>query len=537
LGKVSLSMRKAFCFVVFFAAFLAALLFCGCGSKQPSEQVLRIPLLVEPTTMDPARVEDGPTIEVLMHIYDGLVRWNEKNQIEPAIAESWKVSPDGRTYTFYLRKNVRFHTGRAVTAHDFVFSINRALSPSTASTVAGTYLNDIEGALDVLSGKAKSASGVKALDDYTLQIRIVKPRAYFLAKLTYPTAYVVDRQNVSSGPQWTEKPVGTGPFKLARWEHNSIVVLEANPDYFDGPPRLARIERPIVLRPSTRHAKYESGEVDAVDVTMGDYDRDVRDPVLKSQMRIYDRPAVFYFALNQRAYPPFRDRRVRQAFAMAIDKPALIRLALKGINRPANGILPPGIPGHDPNFKGLPYDPARARLLLAQAGYPGGRGLPPLTLTFREQMVDLRRLAEAAAEMYRRNLGVDVKLREMEWGVFLQERNRGTLPFFLLRWMADYLDPQNFLSLMLHSKAPENTIGYSNPEFDRLCDQADALMDQKRRLELYRRAERIVVEDAPWIPLFYQRDVELWKPYVKGDRNCLMGHLPHTKTYIDTALR
>ncbi|MGQ9525695.1 MAG: peptide ABC transporter substrate-binding protein, partial [Armatimonadota bacterium] len=511
-------------------AVLAAAVCSGCGPAKKDGQVLRIPLLVEPTTMDPARVEDGPTIEVLMHIYDGLVQWNEKNQIVPAIAKSWTLSSDGRTYTFRLRDDVRFHTGRRVTAHDFVFSINRALSPSTASTVAGTYLNDIEGAADVLSGKARTASGVRALNDHTLEIRVTRPRAYFLAKLTYPTAYVVDRECVTSGPRWTERPVGTGPFRLARWEHNSLVVLEANPDYYRGKPKLQRIERPIVLRATTRHAMYENGELHMTDVTMGDYDRDRRDPVLRLQMRVLDRPAVFYFALNQRAYPPFRDRRVRQAFAYALDKPALVRLALKGLNLPANGILPPGVPGHDPNFVGLRYNPAKARALMAEAGYPGGKGLPELTLTFREQMADLRRLAEAAAEMYRQNLGVNVKLREMEWGVFLQERNRGTLPFYLLRWMADYLDPQNFLSLMLHTNAPENVIGYSNPEFDRLCDEADGLMDQEKRLRLYRRAEEIAVSDAPWIPLFYQRDGELWKPSVKGDRNCLMGHLPHLTT-------
>jgi len=515
---------------------LAALLCGGCAREKRDGQVLRIPLLVEPTTMDPARVEDGPTIEVLMHIYEGLVQWDESNKIVPAIAKSWTVSKDGRTYTFYLREDVRFHTGRRVTAQDFVFSINRALSPSTASTVAGTYLNDIEGAAEVLAGKARRARGVRALDDRTLEIRVTRPRAYFLAKLTYPTAYVVDRECVASGPRWTEKPVGTGPFKLARWDHNSLVVLEANPAYYRGRPKLDRIERPIVLRPTTRHAKYENGELDVTDVTMGDYDRDRRDPTLRAQMRVFDRPAVFYFALNQRAYAPFRDRRVRQAFAYALDKAALVRLALKGLNLPAHGILPPGIPGHDPNLVGLRYDPAKARALLAEAGYPNGKGLPELTLTFREQMADLRRLAEAAAEMYRRNLGVEVKLREMEWGVFLQERNRGTLPFYLLRWMADYLDPQNFLSLMLHTGAPENVIGYSNPEFDRLCDQADALMDQQKRLRLYHRAEEIAVQDAPWIPLFYQRDVELWKPYVKGARNCLMGHLPHITTYIDTSI-
>lgn len=523
-------------------AFAAALsLLSGCATstrkggaeKTASAQVLRYPLLTEPTTMDPARVEDGPTIDVLMHLYDGLVQWNEKNEIVPNLAESWTISPDGRTYTFKIREGVKFHNGDPVTAQDFVYSINRALDPKTQSTVAGTYLNDILGAPDVLAGNAKTAKGVEAVDDRTLQITLDTPKAYFLSKLTYPTAYVVSRRAIEAGgPRWTEKPVGTGPFMLDQWVHNSNVRLAANPNYHEGRPRLDAIERPVLLDPRTRHSKFENGELHMTDVTMGDYDRDRNDPNLKDKLKIFPRPAVFYASMNQKAFPPFQDARVRQAFNHAVDKDTLIRVVMRDVPKKANGILPPGIPGYDPNLKGLEYDPAKAKKLMAEAGYPGGKNFPTLTLTFREKQADMRRFAEAMADQLEKNLGIQVSLREMEWGSFLEARNNGTLPFYYLRWMADYLDPQDFLSIMLRTGTQENGANYSNPEFDRLVDQADVMTDTEKRLELYRRAERIVVEDAAWIPLYFQTDVELWDPAVQGVRESLMGHLPHKTTTI-----
>ena len=525
------------------AALLSILLLPGCatsthttgsgGAGGTGDQVLRYPLLSEPTTMDPARVEDGPTIDVLQQIYDGLVQWNTKNQVVPNVAEGWTVSPDGRTYTFTLRKDVKFTNGDPVTARDFVYSLNRALNPSTQSTVASTYLNDIDGVADVLSGKARAAKGIRAVDDYTLRITLDKPKAYFISKLTYPTGYVLDRKAIEAGgPRWTEHPIGSGPFMLDRWDHQSMVRLKANPGYHEGRPKLDAIERPILLDPETRHAKFESGELQMTDVTMGDYDRDRSDPKLAPDLRTFPRPAVFYCSLNQAAFPPFKDKRVRQAFNYAIDKDTLIRVVMRGVVRKAEGILPPGVPGYDPALKGLDFNPAKARTLMAAAGYPNGRGFPPLTLTFREKQADMKRFAEAMADQLQKNLGITVALREMEWGSFLDARNKGILPFYFLRWMADYLDPQDFLSVMLHTGTQENGAHYSNPRFDALCDRADLLQDARQRLALYRQAERIAVDDAAWIPLYFQTDIELWDPRVKGVEESLMGHLPHKRTYI-----
>jgi oligopeptide transport system substrate-binding protein len=499
--------------------------------------VLRLAQTAEPTTFDPALVQDGPTIEVLMHLYDGLLEWTSDNDLAPALAEKWEVSRDGHTYTFHLRSGVKFGNGREVVADDFVYSLTRALLPATASSVATTYLGDIVGAQEVAEGKATTLTGVKARSDRVLEITIDAPKAYFLAKLTYPTAYAVAREAVEPrGGRIDEKnAIGTGPFRLSEYSRGERIVLMANDDYYEGRPKLDRIERLIVLDAGTRHQMFEAGQLDLVDVSTADLEQDRKDPNLSRLLHSFARPAVFYCALNQRAYVPFRDRRVRQAFNHAIDRERLVKTVLLGVNPPAYGIVPPGVPGHDPGFRGLAFDPAGARRLLAEAGYPDGKGLPPLTLTFRERSPDIKRTAEVIAEMLRANLGVPVALRELEWGKFLAERNRGTMPLYFLRWMADYLDPQNFLSVMLHSSAPENTIGYSNPEFDRLCDTADTTQDRERRLALYRQAEALVVEDGAWVPIYFQRDNELWNPALRGVEDMLMGHLPHKRTHFESS--
>jgi oligopeptide transport system substrate-binding protein len=470
-----------------------------------------------------------------MHVFDGLVEWTPKNELAPALAERWERSADGRTFTFHLRPGVKFHNGRELKASDFVYSMTRALRPETRSAVATTYLNDIVGAADVAAGRAKEVKGLSAPDDRTLKITIDRPKAYFLAKLTYPTAYALCREAIEAkGGRLDETNlVGTGPFRLTEYRRGARIVLERNPAYFGGAPKLARIERSIVLDAGTRHAMFENGQLDIVDVTMADLEQDRKDPELSSRLQYFDRPSIYYAAMNQRAFAPFKDRRVRQAISHAVDRARICKTVLLGVNQPAQGIIPPGVPGHDPAFAGVPFDVAKAKALLAAAGYPDGKGFPALTLTYRERSPDIKRVCEVMAEMLRSNLGLTVAPRELEWGKFLEERNRGTMPFYFLRWAADYLDPQNFTSVMLHSKAPENTLGYSNPEFDRLCDQADVEQAPAKRLTLYRKAEAIAVADAPWAPVYFQRDVELWNGRLKGVEDSLMGHLPHKRTTIE----
>lgn len=527
-------------------ALATALALAACGRSGQSgaggaysvrgDNVLRYALQSRPTTLDPALVEDGDTIDLLMQVFEGLVQWDVSNQVVPNLAEKWDVSPDGKVYTFHLKPNALFQKphARPVTAEDVVYSITRCLLPATRSPTAKTYLYDIVGAADVYEGRATTVSGIKALDPHTVRITIDRRKPYFLGKLTYPTAYVVCREAVEKnrGAIDEKAMVGTGPFAMAEYRLGYSVTLAANPDYHGGKPILSGIERPVLADSNARQTRFESGGTDITDAQRADLSRIRQDPTLGKELREFDRANIWYLALNQRAFAPFRDRRVRQAIAMAIDKDALIRLALNGTAVRANGIIPPGVPGYDPAYRGLPTDPARARALLAAAGYPGGKGFPRLTISFRQGYKYIEDCVVAIRSDLKRNLGIEADIQQVEWAQFLTQRSDGTMPCYCLRWSADYLDPQNFLSLMLHSGSPENSIGYNSREFDGLCDRADVEPNPARRIALYRQAERVAVEDAPWVCLYHLHDVELQKPYVKGIRDSLMGHLPHVTTSV-----
>ena len=512
------------------------------GTAGRAAGVFRDALTAEPTTFDPAKVSDGPTIGFLMQVYEGLVGWGDNNNIVPLIAaEMPKVSDGGKTYTFRLRPGVTFSNGRAVSADDVKYSLTRALDPKLNSPVVMDYLNDIEGAEALAKGQASELTGVKIVDTRTVQIRLVGPRPYFLGKLTYPTGYVLAKEEVEKGPASEggaksidqTNTVGTGPFKLASYVPQSKIVLSANAGYWAGKPKITSLQMPIVLDALTRRNMYQSGQLDILtDIPKGDYEQDSQNPKLKDQIKMFARAATFYLALNQTHYAPFKDKRVRQAVAHAIDKDSIIKNALQGINHKAEGIVPEGVPGFDPTLKGMPFDLAKAKALLAEAGFPDGKGLPPLTLAFRQSYPDYSNVAQVVQQQLV-GIGINVQLKEMDWATLLTQTNDKQIDFFHMRWSADYLDPQDFLSLMFHTNSPENRVSYSNPQFDDLCDRADGELNNAKRMALYHQAERIVVDDAPWVPIYFQRDVELIQPYVKGIRDSLMGHLPYTTTTVD----
>ncbi len=516
------------------------------GNSASAENVLRYPLTAEPTSFDPARVEDGTTIDLLQQVYEGLVIWNENNEIAPNLAEKWELSSDGKTYTFYLKKGIKFHNGREVTAEDFKYSLTRACDPKTKSQTVQNYLKDIVGAMDVNAGKATEISGIKVVDPYTLQITLDGVKPYWLGNMTYPCAYVVCKEEVAkSGGEINENALasttGTGPFKFAEVQRNNLVRLEVFVNYHRGRPKLDGILRPIVKDAGQRLNKYQVGELDIVEISPADLDRVQNDPTLQGELKSFPRAATWYLGLNQDAAgSPYTKREVRQAFAMAINKEEVIKVAMKGQADLANNIIPPGIKGRNESIKPLPFDPARAKQLLAQAGYPDGNGFPPLTLSFRNDYPQVRLTAEVVAQQLKTNLGIRVQQRPMEWGQFLTERKAKTLAFTHLRWGADYLDPQNFLSTLLYTSRrvngqwdhPENGTGYKNPEFDKLCDAADTERNESKRWELYAKAEQMAIEDAPWIPIYFQRDLELIKPRVKNLKDSLFGHRPHVSTEV-----
>lgn len=500
--------------------------------------VYRYPLRFEPVTLDPACLNETPTQELLQNVFEGLVFFDADNRVAPRLAERWEISPDGRTYTFHLRDNARFQNGRPLTSADVKYSLERALWKETRSGVAATYLAGIAGSADAAAGRRRDLPGVSTPDAHTVVIRLTGPRGYFLGELSYPTAWVVCREAIEkNGGVLDEKAlVGTGPFRLASYRHGYGFTLVANDAYWGGRPRLDRIERPIIRDPQTAHIRYESGELDSTGVTAADYLRDRRNPALRDQARLLPGADTVFLVMHPKLQPAFADVRVRRAIAMAIDRDDMVKVASQGIWTRADSFIPPGFPGHNPKFRRIPYDPVAARRLLAEAGYPRGRGFPELTFVYGQSAPEIAAMAEILRDDLRQNLGITVNLREHELAALRTDIFARKVAFTVTDWGPDYIDPQNFLSMLLRTGANLNFSGYSNPRFDALCDEADTETDMPKRIPLYRQADQLAMDDVAVLPLAYTNTRVLVKPYMRDWSYNLISGLPQTKTWIDTAI-
>ena len=527
---------------------LAASLLIGCGkgdfSKKASEgksNTFRYPITSEITSLDPSKVQDGDTIDALQQVFEGLVKWDEKSQVVPNIAEKWDISPDGKTYTFTIRKGVKFHNGREVKAADFKYTLEREADPLFGSETAASYMDVIVGFKERFAKKATELTGVKVVDDYHLAITTEKPCPYFLGLVTYPNYWVVCKEALDGGKEITKttQMIGTGAYKAESYKEREILTLAANKDYRNGAPKIETIERPIIKDPQTRLSKFKDGELDLTRVERQDIEGLAADAKLKDQVKYFERPALYYVGLNCTTYAPFKNRDVRRAFAMAVDSNKIVNDILGGSTPDAKcpvakGILPPSVLGFRPNPAGIPFDLEGAKKLLAKAGYPGGKGLPALTMYHRDGQTDVERVAVAIVTQLRQNLGVECTTKMVPWGQYLAKHNKHDLEFFHMRWSADYLDPQNFLSLLLSTTGAENKINYSNPQYDALCAKADTMVgNDAERLKLYAEAEDIVLQDAPFIPIYIEKDAELISPRVHGLRESVFGHLPHTTVSLE----
>lgn len=525
-----------------FGLVAALLMVAGCGKGNFSSSsgaskgnVLRYAIKTIPTDLDPALVQDGDTIDLLQNVFEGLTAWSEDNKPVPNLAEKWDLSTDGRTYTFHLKKGVKFTNGREMTSDDVAYSLNRAANRELGSQTVENYLNDIVGFRDVWDGKAKEMSGIKVLDPATISITIDKARPYFLGKLTYPTGYVVAKEAVGDKKITDIKQmIGTGPFIPTEYQDGIMFKMKANKDYHNGAPLIDGIERPIMKDNQTKFLAYKRGELDILALERQDVPAVKKDADLEKQLKFYQRPSIYYVAMNPKMIPQFADKRVRQAIAMAIDKDKVVNDILGGQNVRADTVIPPGVPGHREHGAGYPYDVAKAKQLLAEAGFPGGKGFPDIKIAFRDGQADVQLVAENIAGQLHENLGLNIGQEQMEWGAYLARNNQKKNPFFHMRWAADYLDPQNFISLLLSTKGNENKIYYSNPQVDALCEQADSFVGpEEERMKLYAQAEDLVLQDAPWVPIYFQKDAELISPRISaGLRDSLFGHLPHYKLQL-----
>jgi len=465
-----------------------------------------------PLTLDPAISSEMSSHIYVMQIYSGLVKFDSELKPVPDAAERWEISEDGKTYTFYLRKDVKFHDGRKLTAQDFKYSWERACNPATGSQTASVYLSDIAGVADVIAGKSTQISGIQVPDDYTLQVTIDDPKEYFLSKLAYPTAFVVDKKNIESGRNWWQKPVGTGPYKLTRWDEGALIVLKPNQYYYGGQ---ASVHIAFHILAGIPMSLYETNKIDVVEISKSYIDRatDEAGPFY-NELHIFPEFSLHYIGFNT-SKPPFDDQYVRQAFCHAVNKEHIIKLTQKDMVTRADGILPPGMPGYNKDVNGLEFNPLRAKELLAKSSYGSAEKLPPITITVTGWGgTDVEEYLGAVILDWKQNLGVDVSVRLLEPDVFHYNLREEADEMFVLGWIADYPDPQNFLYTLFYTDTEYNYSHFSDSHLDGLLGQAAVEKDYSKRLTLYQQAEQLVIDQAPVMPLWFGKNHLLINPRV-----------------------
>lgn len=476
---------------------------------------LTIRLIGEPETLDWNRAHTPVETFVLTNIMDGLVTFDSNMQVSPALAKDWKISPDGKTYTFHLRPGVKWSDGVSLKAKDFVYSWKRLLTPSMAASYA-YFLFDIQGAEDFNKGKIRDFKqvGIKALNDSTLQVKLNRAMGHWIYVpsfwVTFPLRQdVVEKDGTLTSSAWASpgKMVTLGPYLPVSQEHDSKIVLKDNPDYYSERGNLETITFLVVKDDSTALTLYEANRLDFLtDISSVDLKRLAGRPDLKS---------FPYFKTGYVGYvttrPPLNNVHVRRAISMAIDK-ALIGKILHGGQQPATSWVPPRMMGHSDNL-GFPFDPAKAREELKEAG--------PIDLS---KPIDLVLpnwdkpliLAQYIQQEVKKNLGLQLNIQQFDNKTFRSQVDLKTFPIFILSWSADFPDPDNFMSVFLGNSG-NNRLNWKSKKYDGLVLSARTTQDLRTRERMYSEAQRLLLEeDAVLLPLYYEPNMALVKPRVEG---------------------
>jgi len=483
-----------------------------------SNKVVRIPIGLDPKTVDPTLVFCTTSSSVVEALFLPLIRF-DFNTLEavPCLATSWEVSDDSLVWTFHLRKDVKWTDGKPVTAHDIEYGAKRIIDPATASPLAN-FFYIIKNAKKVNTGESDDLSsvGIKAVDDYTIQYTLEYRAAYFLSLIAHVITAVPSWTIEKYGDRWTEPEniVTNGAYKLKSWAHFNEIVLVKNEDYFDADKvQIEKVRFIYVVDQSTALSMYQTGDLDTCDVPPVDIERIKSDPILSKEY--YSGPlAILQTVQINCSYPPMDNPLVRKAFAAAIDKETFCKYVLKGGQQPAYTVTPPGCFGRVEEGIGIPFDPEAAKKYLADAGYPGGKGLPEVAYAFCSSDVG-RTMAQALQKMWKDNLGVNVKLKAMEERVYWSSICEGAHQFWRMGNGADFPDAHAFLYMIFHSEYGERNLRWKNNEYDKLVEEAAVETDPEKRKAFYRRAEEIIVEeDCALIPVNYYAYNMLTKPYL-----------------------
>ena len=484
----------------------------GCSKSLPECETLYLALETSPNRLDPPFVVDVAEGQICSLLYQGLVRFSPQGEVIPDAARSWEIENGGTRYVFRLDPRTRFSDGVTLGARDVVSSFERVLAPASRSP-RKWVLDRMRGAESFSAGSASSVDGLSAPDDSTVVIELEKPFRPFLELLAMPAAYIVKNEESSAGRAARRSqdpaaapagsaaghPVGSGRWVLSRWERGDFLELVPNRFYPADEPPVHRVIFRVIPEAFTRIAEFESGTLDVLRIPQAELDRFLNDESSKRLIQSQPELRVTYIGLNNRK-GPLRDPRVRRALNMAVDVDRIISVLVGGHAVRATGSIPPGLPGHRERAA-YPYDPARARRLLGEAGYPSGFDLE----IWQRDSPEGNRVVEAV-QGYLLELGVRVRIVKREWSAFKEAVSQGRVDAFFLDWYGDYPDAENFLYPLFHSAnlgGGGNRSFFVNSQIDSLIEESQRTLDTEECYRLYASTDSLIYDQAPWIYLYF----------------------------------
>lgn len=498
------------------------------------EKILLLGNGTELETIDPHIATGNPERQVTTAIFEGLIAYHPTDDYgdSPGAAVSWE-NENFTVWRFHLQAEGRWSDGKRVTAHDFVYSFQRMLTPELASDYA-EMLYFMKNAEAFNKGELKDFSqvGVKALDDLTLEITLTGPTPYFTSVVKHPSWFPVPRHVIEKHggmvdrfAQWTrpENIVNNGPFKLKEWRFNHILKVEPNPYYWDASKvKLHEIHYFPITNEGTEERAFRNGQLHATHTLPLDripYYRENRKDVFREVTQL----SVYFYRFNT-TRPPLDNVKVRQALALSIDRESIIRNVLRGAQRPAVAYTPTSDKGYQgPNV--MRFDPEKARRLLAEAGFPDGKGFPKFEILINT-MEAHRLIAQAVQSMWREHLGIEVSVINQDWQVYLDSQRRMAFEICRGAWGGDYMDPMTFLSMWTKNHG-NNMSGWSNPRYEDLLRQSAQIGDQEQRFAVLKEAETLLMDEVPIIPVYWYARSTLLRPEVKHWRESLLDDRPY----------
>ncbi|MCM3587374.1 peptide ABC transporter substrate-binding protein [Mesobacillus maritimus] len=494
----------------------------GEKTEETGPKILRLNNSSEPGSLHPGTAQGTHDSWILEHAFEGLTKKTPEGEIIPGMAREWETSEDGLTWTFHLRDDIKWSNGDPVTAADFEYAWKYALNPESASTYA-YQLYYLEGGQEFNEGKAdEDQVGVTAEDDQTLVVKLAQPTPYFLDLTSFYTYYPISQKVQEENPKWyqeAESYVSNGAFKLTEWKHKESMKLEKNEHYYEQDKiKLDEVHFVIIDDENTAWQMYQAGELDLV----YPLPQDVQGQLLANNDPEFVKGpdlAVYYFNFNNEV-KPFNNPKVRKALSMAIDRQTIVEHVAQGGQIPAYSVVPPGIPDVSGDYQENTgnlfeenLDEAK-KLLEEGLAEEGMDQLPNFTLTYNTSEGH-KAIAEAVQEMWRKNLGVEMTLENVEFQVKLDREKAGDYTISRAGWVGDYVDPMTFIDLWV-TDGPYNDANWSNPEYDKLVEVAKTTMDQEERMNAMHEAEKILMDEMPILPVYFYTKPFTVKPHVTG---------------------